>query len=276
MSIMPMIRPLTGHTVAISVSNSPDLAELGFGEQHLRDAMVEIARHLLAAGARLVYGGDLRPLGFTDLLFELVARHHLEEQALVDEPPVTNYLAWPVHIRFSTEELARRIDELRGVAQLVLLTESGDLISAEDRGNQISRRLSKASWGRSLTAMRQAMNQQCDARVLLGGTVEGYRGVMPGIAEEAILALISQKPVFLLGGFGGCARDIAETMKLIERRAVSRANQWPSRRKFASFRLDALGNGLAANENVRLAQTPHVDEMVALVLRGLSVRLAEA
>jgi len=34
---------------------------------------------------------------------------------------------------------------------------------------------------------------------------------MPGIAEETYLSLEAQQPVFVLGGFGGCARDIAET-----------------------------------------------------------------
>lgn len=47
---------------------------LGLSDGHLRDAMAEIARHLLALGARL-YGGDLRQHGFSELLFELVSRH---------------------------------------------------------------------------------------------------------------------------------------------------------------------------------------------------------
>jgi hypothetical protein len=62
--------------VAISTSESPDMPALGLSDEHLRDAMAEIARHLLALGARLIYGGDLRSGGFSRLLFELVARHH--------------------------------------------------------------------------------------------------------------------------------------------------------------------------------------------------------
>lgn len=57
--------------IAISISESPDMPALGLSDGHLRDAMVEIARHLLALGARLVYGGDLRQYGFSELLFEL-------------------------------------------------------------------------------------------------------------------------------------------------------------------------------------------------------------
>jgi hypothetical protein len=41
------------HAIAISTSESPDMAALGLSDEHLRDAMAEIARHLLALGARL-------------------------------------------------------------------------------------------------------------------------------------------------------------------------------------------------------------------------------
>ena len=47
------------------------------------------------------------------------------------------------------------------------------------------------------------MRQETRARIVLGGRVAGYKGRMPGIAEEALLSLQAQQPVFLLGGFGG-------------------------------------------------------------------------
>ena len=52
--------PLSQKAIAVAISDSPDMAGLGLAPEHLRDAMAEIARHLLALGARLVYGGDLR------------------------------------------------------------------------------------------------------------------------------------------------------------------------------------------------------------------------
>ena len=67
--------PLGRYAIAISISESSDMPALGLSDQHLRDAMAEIARHMLALGANLVYGGDLRQCGFSELLFELVARH---------------------------------------------------------------------------------------------------------------------------------------------------------------------------------------------------------
>lgn len=56
------------------------------------------------------------------------------------------------------------------------------------------------------------MMSDSDARVVIGGRVEGYKGAMPGIAEEVLLSLKAGKPIFLVGGFGGCTRDLAETL----------------------------------------------------------------
>ena len=80
-------------TIAISTSDSPDMAALGLSEAHLQHAVADLAIYLLASGASLAYGGDLRQGGFTKLLFELVMRYRLQEEG---EEGVINYLAWPV------------------------------------------------------------------------------------------------------------------------------------------------------------------------------------
>ena len=72
------------------------------------------------------------------------------------------------------------------------------------------------------------------ARIVLGGRVEGYKGTMPGIAEETRISLEAGQPVFVLGGFGGCARDIAETVGLIERWSGSR-DDWAGRHSFRKY-----------------------------------------
>src|SRR5258705_13102672 len=94
---------------------------LGLSDEHLRDAMAEIARHLLALGARLVYGGDLREHGFSELLFELVARHRRDADDGDDRTCVVNYLAWPVHIRMTADRLERFSSDLEGSAELICL-----------------------------------------------------------------------------------------------------------------------------------------------------------
>ena len=82
-----LAKAAAGWRVGISISNSPDLALRGLGLRklagekeapssgHLRDAMCEFARFLLAGGTTLAYGGDLCTGGFTEVLFELVAAY---------------------------------------------------------------------------------------------------------------------------------------------------------------------------------------------------------
>src|SRR5258705_13293386 len=100
--------PLSKQAIAISISESADMNVLGLAEEHLVDAMAEVARYLLAMGARLVYGGVLLPGGFTEVLFELVSRYHRDADLGDDRAAISNFLPWPVHIGLSPEELEKR------------------------------------------------------------------------------------------------------------------------------------------------------------------------
>ena len=123
--------PTDRPSVAISISESPDMGILGFGKGHLRDAMADIAAHLLASGYNLAYGGDLREDGFTRLLFELVSRYTPDPgpeqrgESVSDKTQshhrVVNYLAWPVHIRMRETELDSIIEATKNVGSCVLL-----------------------------------------------------------------------------------------------------------------------------------------------------------
>ena len=167
-----------------------------------------------------------------------------------------------------TDDLVARAKGTGEFGQLILLRQHGELLTMEDRQALQSHEPHGVEWDTGLTAMRRIMRAHSDARVVLGGRVEGYKGRMPGIAEESLLSLEAQQPVFLVGGFGGCTRDIAETLGLADTWARSRP-AWPGRREFERYQQPDLRNGLTLDENRKLAQTPHVDQAVALVLRGL-------
>lgn len=126
-------------------------------------------------------------------------------------------------------------------------------------------------WIAGLSSMRQIITETTDSRIVLGGRTEGYKGRMPGVAEEALMSLNAGQPLFLLGGFGGCARDIAEAISLIEPWSSPRTN-WHGWDMFSGFSVVNLNNGLTPDENALLAKTPHIDQAIALVIRGL-VRL---
>ena len=253
--------------VAISISESPDVAVLGLSNEHLQDAMAELALSLLSSGTSLAYGGDLRAHGFADLLFELLMRYqsHPHHNGKIT---VTNYLAWPVHIRMATNELEAFSFGHEGAAHLVFLARDGSRLEQQQRLELPSHEPDDDEWTEGLTRMRNVMQRETQARIVLGGRVEGYKGRMPGIAEETLLSLQVQQPVFLLGGFGGCTRDIAETVGLVERWAGSRGD-WSGRPLFKQYSPADLHNRLSDEDNAILAHTPHLDQAVALVSRGL-------
>ena len=67
--------------------------------------MAEISRYLMAAGAHLVYGGDLRAGGFTQVLFEVAARH--AEVSGDERCAFSNVLPWPVHAQKPKDDSMR-------------------------------------------------------------------------------------------------------------------------------------------------------------------------
>ena len=254
-------------TAAISISESPDMPALGLSDGHLQDAMAEMALHLLASGTSLAYGGDLRKHGFTDLLFELVERYR-DHPRHSGEIGVTDYLAWPVHIRMTADDLAEFSAGHEKSTQLVLLALDGARMEREKRLELPAHEPDENEWNEGLTAMRSIMRKETQARIVLGGRMAGYKGRMPGIAEETLLSLQARQPVFLLGGFGGCARGIAKTIGLADTWAGSRSD-WSGRSCFEEYSPEDLRNGLSDEENAVLARTPHIHQAVTLVSRGL-------
>lgn len=280
--------------IGISISDSPDLASRGLAPLHLQDAMVEIARHLLARGDILCYGGDLREAGFSGLLFDLV-RTHAPASGRPGAERVETFLAWPVHLAVDPQ-----IEEgLVGYARVHRLPPPDDLLEVDpteflpptDGWNRYV-------WARCLTAMRETMNSAIDARIFLGGQVTGWKGKLPGIAEEAYLALRDDKPTFLLGGFGGCTGAVIDALTAapgappIAALSYAQLQREPHHDAMAGFYrtrpasgeaapdldvdawlrgrgVDGLHNQLSRAENEILFETLHVPEMVALVLRGL-------
>lgn len=266
--LMSYSEALADRTVAISVSESPDLEILGMTEAHLRDATAELARHLIALGARVAYGGDLRQGGFTEILFELVARHRRDADEGDTRSAVLSYLAWPVHIAKPLHDLERYRKETSGLVTLLLLDPNGEPLAFGARRDIETRDPIAEEWAPALTAMRQRMSADASARIVAGGKVANFLGEMPGVAEEARIALESGSPLYLLGGFGGCAADIAKVMGLAELSGVD-PRDWGQQALFAGRGANDLANGLTSAENRTLAATPHVDEAIALVLRGL-------
>jgi len=277
-----------GWRIGLSISDSVDLPPRGFGPAHLRDAASEFARFLLAAGATLAYGGDLRQGGFTEVLFELLTAYRAISGEAVDA--IQSYLAWPIHLNLDATQRAR----LKNTACFHPIEPPANL--GVDPATKVPPTTpeDRVAWARSLTAMRERMNAEIHARLLLGGQARGL-GKYPGLAEEALLALRAGKPVYLIGAFGGCAEAIIEALRgnkpaaftldyqaaeTVSRAAIELYNSQLAPggepidykaliAEFGGFSIAGLNNGLDAAENECLLTTVNLPEMIALVLRGL-------
>jgi hypothetical protein len=285
---------LAGKAVGISVSEpSPEeLLEIGQTGGHLFQLSQELGRYILGLGAELVYGGDLRPGGFTEFLFQ--EGHALQSRLRSQTIHLTNYIAWPIHSADKSELRDWKANH-RSVATMqecALPSELTDIVAPGGLGVCPTGESGAFVWARCLSEMRMQMIGSCNGRISAGGRLVGYNGWMPGVMEEIAITLELRKPVFLLGGFGGVTR-LAGELILEETLHEHLSFDWqmshnPGLREMISFarsrgidyesqyaeivvRLKgaALSNGLTPTENKRLLKTPFVDEIVHLVLKGL-------
>jgi hypothetical protein len=256
---------LTGRIISISISESDNLDAFGFTEMHLADAFVELCRHLLADGGVLLYGGDLRKAGYTDLLFELIERYRPDSTNV--DPAFSSILPWPVHMSMSEKEIAARRQELPRGASLMCLSIDGKIVREVPDRKFRPAKPAIADWYNGLHAMRSFTTDKSHLRILLGGRASNFKGVMPGVAEEALQSLRAQKPLFLAGGFGGCTADICAALGLLPNKRL--ASDWPGLTEFNRHAFET-DNGLTQEENEQLAKTPHIDEVIVLILRATS------
>ena len=280
-------RFLEGKNVAISISESPDSSILGIGKAMFEDLSVELARHLLVSGAHLVYGGDLRPGGFTELFKDLAYQYGIYEKDKTLKNYFTNYLAWPIYVGMAPATYAE-YKSCRVQCQKATIP---DTIPTDLHGQMVppSTVENLYYWAESLKAMRLEMESNIDARIILGGRVAGFKGYMPGLYEEAIIAANCKHPIILLGGFGGAASRLIKLLKgettsdkLFEECCSQHLYQ-----KFVTYlakekeemnfkaldvfsnNMDVLKNGLSKEDNERLFVTTNVTEIIALILKGL-------
>jgi hypothetical protein len=259
----------SGFNVGLSISRSEDLARFGLAETHVRMALGEIARAVLVADGRLTYGGHLGADGYTLFLVQEIERFGRRNR------PLTGYVPYSVHRQMSVEDIRERVDDISVLGSYVFLDADGARIDplADRPPEPVS--VDEATEVRALSAARVAMSEIIDGRVALGGQRDGYRGRMPGVVEETLLAVRAGKPVYIAGGYGGAAGDVAVALRndpnnwlglditdkphLDELRDVVAEQSW-----------QATSNGLTEDENHRLAITYRASEVAYLIVLGLS------
>lgn len=244
------------------MSESADLQRLGLVERHLRLALGEVARVIIREGAVLVYGGHLQPDGYTAFLESEMDRYGRTDRLL------HLVIAWSEHRLMPLSELQRHRDGLGLKARITYLNAEGEPVLAE--AGRAEDPVPVTDVPAALTALRRHLVAETDARVLIGGKERDYQGAMPGIVEEALLAIEAGQPLFLAGGFGGATATVASV-------AAGLPERWPPGEQDAErvrTTIEARGwqltrNGLDAEQNRRLATTHRPSEVASLVALGL-------
>ncbi|WP_100470535.1 hypothetical protein [Mycobacteroides abscessus] len=258
---------LKGKRIALSVSESDDLARLGLYGVHLELAVAELTRAILFAGGSVVYGGRIN-WGFTNIVLDEAERYGASAGAF------EHYVPYTEHSGIADADLLGYARGLSVKARVRLIDATGVAREVAD--------VSAASFARGdvdssdgLTAMRKVTSDISDARVVLGGKVIGFAGAFPGVAEEAALTAALGKPLFIAGGFGGAAT-------LVGRIAHPDLYEWLPAELPAGVTTEVEGSvsdllpsqfaedGLTSDDRALLAQTNRPADVATLSILGLS------
>lgn len=273
--------------VAISISESDNLLDLGLSKECVDDLMVEITRHLLISKAKMVYGGDLRQMGFTEIFKDLAFQYGAFEKSRNDEMYFTDFIAWPLHLNIKPETCDdyrhSRVKLIPVPALAFPNIDTSKFICPDSVYNQYI-------WAENLTKMRTEMERVAKCRIIAGGKLSCFKGKMAGILEEFTIARRMGHPVYIVGGYGGCAQLLSAVVEGKENvdAFIRIASESASYKELFSYyenigspvdytevesyaKLDRLlDNGLSEEENRRLFHSVNIMEIVSLILKGIS------
>ncbi|RKT46639.1 TIR domain-containing protein [Thiocapsa rosea] len=303
-------RPKWIDTITVSISESDDLRRYGLSTEHFDTLSDEIHLYLLLAGLKIAYGGALQAdftkgSNFTLRLFELVRAYSGLAEGVGSKPlkeAILNVAPWPLYLGYGEGEwklFSGKVAKYQPAPRPDLPWNDDEVFPVTD-----GRRTTKAdtpqrryAWARGLTAMRERITEDSQARLVLGGKLRGFSGLVPGVVEEAWLSLRNKHPLFVAGGFGGAARAVGDL--LLGKVRPEFSGEWPRQtiadydasralydqhggdfvslehigRDLRDLRAtglqDALNNGLDEAENEELILSTNPQQIAGLVLRGL-------
>lgn len=217
-------------TISISISESDDLLCYGLSQKHFETLTDEIHLYLLLAGLKVVYGGALKgdfsqASNFTLRLFELVRTYSKLAEGVQAAPlkkAILNVAPWPLWLGYGENEwklFSGNIARYEQGSRPELPWSDDDIFpsTVSDRPLRSDTPQRRYAWARGLSAMREQVTTQSQAKLVIGGKLASFAGIVPGVVEEAWLSLAHNKPLYLVGGFGGAARAVSDLTLGIER-----------------------------------------------------------
>lgn len=283
-------QPLQGLTIALSISNAPDMEKLGYPEREVDRVLLSVCGTLIRAGARIAYGGNLSSNGYTFKIFRHLAKAYAVRHQTA---PFIHYIPEPILRQASFAELREYLMESNGIIEAIPVLDGktqGKIFGLDD--SRIGLRKNENAPFESLTEqafsdlldvttataeaqaytqMRKLVSEHSHARIIMGGkmgllhlTTDKYSGSMPGVIEETIYTLQNKKMAFVFGAFGGAARDIAIALGLLSADgAVARKEQMQSYRT-AIAELEELRSAIPESDVEKLSMIAGLDRAETL------------
>ncbi|GAA4159642.1 hypothetical protein GCM10022217_22660 [Chryseobacterium ginsenosidimutans] len=279
---------LKNKKIAISVSVNEDLCKLGFSEQHLNDISLEIARYVLINDGIAMYCGDLREGGFTKYFTDLSNQYKKPDDEVYR---FKNYFAYPYKKNLTRNVL---IDFKSKKIDVVIMPPPSNITYDDEKKYDVNNIVEdRYTYCECFREMREKVSKESDARIVIGGKVENYLGYVPGILEEALYSLIENKPVYIIGGFGGAAKEIVNILEGKEAKEFRNDKQYSNdfliqfknyiSDKYPFYDYDTLldrlksftiheisaNNKLSIEENVKLFHSTNIHEITYYLIKGL-------
>ena len=263
----PVGQRLAGRMVAVSISVADDQARMGYTADYMDRVLQAILLPAVTEGATIAYGGRIEhEHNYTLVLSSQLGEAYRRMEQRPGRRPFVHFVA--LH-RFQATAPAQLLTHLRTLApygEIWVTGRDGVLASfaaatpeqsalsacqgpgfgadaALDIVQGLDGLLACPTYAavmaqaapdpsESFTQMRRQMAALCHARVLVGGRSTGFSGPISGLCEEALATLAAQRPLFVLGGFGGASRDIAIALGLLDANAAVPALASPDRERY--------------------------------------------
>lgn len=264
---------LNGITVGYSVSESDLMLHKNDVLFKSQEMILGITRYLLSCGARISYNGNFEygKYNFLSILIELVRTYREYETKTNTEKHLTYHY-------FQSDKIKLK-SVLSDLTKYTHLHEH-QYESFNDVGKTVESAL-------NFTNLRVIINDLIGSRIFIGGKQDSYIGLYPGVLEEFIYAISSNKSIYLLGAYGGITSEIISCLInkkplkeiLMKYRSKKSADFTSSYLKYSSIdktsdflnriNIYSLNNGLTRDENLELFKTQDIGFASSLILKGL-------
>lgn len=240
--------------IGVSISEISEEGDMLSTNMHLCKMYIELCRYLLARNFKLIYGGNIN---FKDKTNFIEILQHLIKSYFID-PKSSNI----VDIYYS---------DIYPVDDDIKASMLPDFKYTEVKTNKIEGEPNEQFYSRSLTNLREKINENCDARIVIGGKTKKYSGKLPGVIEEAFIAHKNGVPLYVVGSYGGAAELLVKCLEGQKPKGLD----YEVIEYFNKIGFQGLNNGLSQEENKKLCYCDNIAQTIALILSGLKRRLIE-